>query len=183
MENINTNNKRVVFKLKHWEGVTLFKVIEQEGIERGCGEIYSGSNGWRIISQGRPAIKSVFKNIQLRSFNKELDNDVPIQEDEDKSIYNSVLETFKELGSQGNTEPKFGDKVLVNSVKGTYPCERILVQILPKEVFNRFICVDSNYEEEFINGKDYGVTRWKFMKPIKENSFKEISEDTFEVTF
>jgi len=183
MENINTNNKRVVFKLKHWEGVTLFKVIEQEGIERGCGEIHLGSNGWMISSHSNPAISNTVKSIYLRGLYKDGDNNVLTQEDEDKNIYNSILETFKELGSQGNTEPKFGDKVLVKDIEGGSWQERFLVHILPEEVIKRIVCVDNFYEEAYKEGKLYYTINYKYMKPLKQNSFKEISEDTFEVTF
>jgi len=183
MENINTNSKKVIFKLKHWEGITLFKVIEQDGFERGCGELYSGSNGWVINSKSHTTIASVIKDIYLRGFNKDEDNYVSTKEDEDKSIYSSILETFKELGSQGDTEPKFGDRVLVRDIEDTRWCERFLVHILPKEVIERFICVIDDYEKEFKEDKEYRTNKWKYMKSLKENSFKEISEDTFEVTF
>lgn len=183
MENINTNSKRVVFKLKHWEGITLFKVIEQEGIERGCRELYIGSNGWSICSHGNPDISTSFKRIYLGGLNKHEDNAILTKEDKDKSTYNSILETFKELGSQGNTEPKFGDRVLIKDIEDTRWYERTLVHILPEEVINRFICVVDAYEKEFKEDKEYRTINWNYMKSLKENSFKEISEDTFEVTF
>jgi len=183
MENINTNNKRVVFKLKHWEGITLFKVIEQEGFERGCGQIYAGSNGWRVISQGNPAIFKGLKKLYLRGFSKDDDNNVSTKEDKDKNTYNTILETFKELGSQDMPEPKFRDRVLVKETDDMRWRERILVHILPEGVLGRYMCVNISEEEKFKEGERYGALVWKFMKPLKENSFKEISEDTFEVTF
>jgi len=182
MENINTNNKRVVFKLKHWEGITLFKVIEQEGIKIGCG-LYTGSNGWKIIGWSSLTISEGSKIIYLKGLNNEDDNYVSTKEDKDKSIYNSILETFKELGSQDTSEPKFGDKVLVSESDDWEWQEKTLVHILPKEVLNRYICVISIDEMKFNNGERYNINDWRYMKPLKENSFKEISEDTFEVTF
>ena len=182
MKNINTNNKRIVFKLKHWEGITLFKVIEQECIERGCGEIFKGSN-WRIYSQGKVLIDTNFDHIYLTVLNKESNNEVSVKEDKDKSIYNSILETFKELGSQSNDEPKYGDRVLVREHKEGDWSERVLVHILPKEALIGFVCVHNAYEEEFSKGASYHTINWSYMKPLEENTFKEISEDTFEVTF
>jgi len=65
MENKNRKEAYIKFQLGHTCGVTVFKVLEQEGIERGCGEIFVGSNGWEIISDSFPSLNYISKILKL----------------------------------------------------------------------------------------------------------------------
>ena len=177
------NKARIKFKLKHWEEITLFKVIEQEGFERGCGEIFVGSNGWKIASKYCVNL-SYYNEINVGGTCYGGDYDCATQYDPNKKIYNNVLQTFKELGScEEDFQPKLGDKVLVSDDKVNWG-KRIFITSLPKEAYDTCVCIIEGSENKFLEGTKYNVTNWKYMKRLQqESSFKEISEDTFEVTF
>jgi len=176
---------RIVFKLKHWEGVTLFKIIEQSGFERGCGNIFIGSNGWKTVSSTSPFIKGDNKVIFIRGRYKDYDEEIATIKDEDKSIYNNILETFKELSEQGNNEePKLGDTVLVRKNMDTSWLERIYIATLPKKVNRKYITVNINSIKAFKSGNNFDIVRWRYMKTLKnKGSFKHLDKETFEVTF
>jgi len=183
-ENITKGKGTIKFKLKHWEGVTLFKVIEQTGFERGCGEIFKGSNGWGIISKDATEIYESRDRVYIQGLNPIYDNSTASVEDPNKDIYNEVLETFKELGKGETSEPKLGDRVLVRNELVLSWEEMIYVTTLPKKCKLKYIVVADYTEIEFKQGLEYEIESYAYMKPLKqENNFEVLSEDTFEVSF
>lgn len=178
---------KIKFKLKHKEGVTLFMILEQEGIKRGCGEIFKGDNGWSILSAGGITLEVTTKDIFIRGNVEECDLDIELEKDPNKEIYNNVLKTFKQLGNSQTDkfEPKEGDKVLVRNSADYDWKERIFIHSLNSKASCPYITVRFSYDEEYIKGDNYCVSYWEYMKPLyeKESSFKQLDEETFEVTF
>jgi hypothetical protein len=173
----SSTKARIRFQLGHTCGVTIFKVLEQEGIERVCGEIFKGSNGWIIISSNIPSIELCYEEIHILGTSCTEDFDKIIKGlDTNKGTYNNILETFRELGSQGDNPPKEGDKVLVRNSDSQNWSERIYLTSLPKKCESRYITVHTVNEYKYKNNDEYVWCSWKQMKPIHENTFKEIRE-------
>ncbi|MGB0405599.1 MAG: hypothetical protein ACPGDB_05400, partial [Fusobacterium sp.] len=82
----------------------------------------------------------------------------------------------KELGSLGNTPPKEGDKVLVRDCDEDDWIERIYLYTLPSICASPYVAVPNSHEERYIRGEKVDYVGWKQMKPIQENTFKEIRE-------
>lgn len=178
---------KIKFKLKHLEGVTLFKIIEQEGIARGCGEIFEGDNGWKIFSRGSTDFLEGSRIIFIGGLQKQFDDKCIFRRDPNKEIYNNVLETFKQLGNfqTKKFEPKGGDKVLVRDAVASDWKERLFITKLSDRADSPYITVADSDEERYTKGESFYHTSWKHMKPLhkKESSFKQLDEETFEVTF
>lgn len=172
----STNKARIRFQLGHTCGVTVFRVLEQEGIERGCGEIFKGSNGWKVKSKGAPYIYKNYKEVQIQGRFDSSDKDSCIVEDSNKETYNNILEIFKELGFLGNTPPKEGDRVLVKDNDEDEWKEGIYIGSLGSNCISKHFVVQGAFEESYIRGEEYMWCSWKQMKPIHENTFQEIRE-------
>ena len=183
MKEVNEISK-IVFKLKHWEGYTLFSIIEQEGAKSHHEIFFKGSNGWIINSFKCISIDTVQKIVQLRGYDSDLDNKVVSKEDKDKCIYNSIIEVFKELSEQGSArEPKYGDIILVRNSTDDNWEERLYITSLFDRVSNRYATIKCS-EETSLRSGTYDVVLWKYMKPLNsKGSFRQINEDTFEVIF
>lgn len=177
----NSSNKaRIRFQLGHTCGVTVFGILEQEGIERGCGEIFVGSNGWKVVSKNFPCVSMLNKAVFLWGRVQSEDDYNHILKDPNKEIYNSILETFKELGSFGNTlgttPPKEGDKVLVRDSDDEEWNESIFIYELNSDQERKYICVCSYDIESYYAGTSDEYMGYAQMKSLQENTFKEIRE-------
>lgn len=170
---------KIKFQLGHICGVTVFRVLEQEGIGNGCRfGIFKGSNGWRIHI-GSAAAFIINKNkkcIFIRVNQGFLDNNFATLNDPDKEAFNNIIETFEELGSVGDHEPKEGDTVLVRDRNDDGWNKRIYIATLPECCRYPYVTVSNSDEDNYKNGDKILHYSWKEMKTIIPHYFKEIRE-------
>lgn len=172
----NSAKARMRFQLGHTCGVTVFKVLKQEGIKKGCGEIFRGNNGWCVKSGGYPIICKTYKEICIIGSIADMNDIIHSEKDPNKETYNSILEIFKELGSLRNIPPKEGDTVLVRDKDEDGWSERIYITTLPNYCLFKYITLMRGDNRYYKKCEHITHSEWRQMKLIQENTFKEIRE-------